>query len=207
MNEPRSSSDPRAVRVTTAPSTALPGDPVFVVAPAAESGPDGVGPAVAGARHLVDGESAEERLLRLDEARGRLEGRGQGADVRTNVLFGPIRPGPEHGTTLREVVVNGWRFEVQVELEQRVRLREQARRGHAAGAVGGPVSIRAIIPGRIVAISVQVGDAVAAGEQILVVEAMKMQNELRAPREGRVERLGVAVGDTIEVGDLLVVIH
>jgi biotin carboxyl carrier protein len=39
------------------------------------------------------------------------------------------------------------------------------------------------------------------------VEAMKMQNELRAPREGAVERIGVAVGDTIEVGDLLVVIH
>jgi biotin carboxyl carrier protein len=58
-----------------------------------------------------------------------------------------------------------------------------------------------------VAISVAAGDAVEAGQQILVVEAMKMQNELRAPREGAVERIGVAVGDTIEVGDLLVVIH
>jgi biotin carboxyl carrier protein len=207
MNEARPLADPRAVRVTTAPSTALPGDPVFVVAPAAEPGTDGLGPAAAGARHLVDGEPAAERLLRLDEARGRLEAGGQGAAVRTDVLFGPIRPGPDRGTTLREVVVDGWRFEVQVEHEQRVRLREQARRGDAAGAAGGPVSVRAVIPGRVVAISVQVGDAVAAGQQILVVEAMKMQNEIRAPREGSVERVGVAVGDTIEVGDLLVVIH
>jgi biotin carboxyl carrier protein len=51
------------------------------------------------------------------------------------------------------------------------------------------------------------GDDVAAGQQILVVEAMKMQNELRAPREGTVERVAVAVGDTIEVGDLLVVVR
>jgi biotin carboxyl carrier protein len=69
------------------------------------------------------------------------------------------------------------------------------------------VEVLAIIPGRIVAVTVEPGDAVEAGQQILVVEAMKMQNELRAPREGRVERVGVAVGDTIEVGDLLVVIH
>jgi 3-methylcrotonyl-CoA carboxylase alpha subunit len=73
--------------------------------------------------------------------------------------------------------------------------------------LGGPVEVRAIIPGRIVAISVAAGDSVEAGQQILVVEAMKMQNELRAPREGAVEHIGVAVGDTIEVGDLLVVIH
>jgi biotin carboxyl carrier protein len=58
-----------------------------------------------------------------------------------------------------------------------------------------------------VAVSVAVGDGVEAGQQVLVVEAMKMQNELRSPRAGSVERIGVAVGDTIEVGDLLVVIH
>jgi glutaconyl-CoA decarboxylase len=67
--------------------------------------------------------------------------------------------------------------------------------------------VRAIIPGRIVAVMVKPGDDVEAGQQILVVEAMKMQNELRAPREGSVDRVGVAVGDTIDVGDLLVVIH
>jgi biotin carboxyl carrier protein len=212
MNEPRlpsdPPSDPRAVRVTTTPSTALSGDPVFVIAPAAEPGPDGSGPAAAGSGHLVDGEPVAERLLRLDQARGRLEASGEGGGrSRTNVLFGPSRPGPDRGTTIREVVVDGWRFEVQVEIERLVRLREQARRGDAAGVAGGPVTVRSVIPGRVVAVSVKVGDAVNAGQQILVVEAMKMQNEIRAPREGSVERIGVAVGDTIEVGDLLVVIH
>ena len=50
------------------------------------------------------------------------------------------------------------------------------------------------------------GDEVTAGQQLLVLEAMKMQNELRAPREGRVERIPIAVGDNVEVGDLLMVI-
>ena len=56
------------------------------------------------------------------------------------------------------------------------------------------------------AVSVGVGDTVTAGQQLLVVEAMKMQNELRAPRDGTIERVGVAVGVNIEIGDLLVVI-
>ena len=54
--------------------------------------------------------------------------------------------------------------------------------------------------------SVTAGDAVSAGQQLLVVEAMKMQNELRAPRDGTVERVAVAAGRTIEVGDLLLVL-
>jgi len=73
--------------------------------------------------------------------------------------------------------------------------------------LGGSVEVRAIIPWRVVAVSFREGDAVEAGLQILVVEAMKLQNELRAPREGILELLGVAAGDTIEVGDLLVVTH
>ena len=55
-------------------------------------------------------------------------------------------------------------------------------------------------------VSVAPGDAVTAGQQLLVVEAMKMQNELRSPRDGTIDQVGVQVGDNIEVGDLLVVI-
>ena len=64
--------------------------------------------------------------------------------------------------------------------------------------------MRAIIPGVVVSVAVAPGDAVDAGQQLLVVEAMKMQNELRAPRAGTVERVAVgAERSTIEVGDLL----
>ena len=53
----------------------------------------------------------------------------------------------------------------------------------------------------------QAGEAVVAGQQLLVVEAMKMQNELRAPRDGVVSRVAVAPGETIEIGDLLLVLE
>ena len=66
--------------------------------------------------------------------------------------------------------------------------------------------MRAIIPGVVVAVSVAVGDQVSTGQQLLVVEAMKMQNELRATRAGTVQQLAATAGQTIEVGDLLVVI-
>jgi biotin carboxyl carrier protein len=54
---------------------------------------------------------------------------------------------------------------------------------------------------------VTAGDAVEAGQALLVVEAMKMQNELRAPHGGVVERVAVGEGATIEHGDLLVVLR
>jgi biotin carboxyl carrier protein len=156
---------------------------------------------------LVDGVSIGARLLRFDEVRARLEQEGPKGTMRTDVLFGPVSADRRRGTEIREVVVDGWRIEVEIEPERRAVLRERARRGAGAASKGGPVEVRAIIPGRVVVVSVRAGDAVEAGQQILVVEAMKMQNELRAPREGSVDRVGVAVGDTIDVGDLLVVIH
>jgi biotin carboxyl carrier protein len=105
-----------------------------------------------------------------------------------------------------EVVVDGWRFEFQVEDADRADLRARATRGDAAAGPSGPLEIRAIIPGRVAAVSVVEGDEVTAGQALLIVEAMKMQNELKAPRAGRVSRVGVADGSTIEIGDLLVVI-
>ncbi len=204
--------NPLAVRIGVSPTTRLEGDPAFTLAPppqpilrpvldgegASEPPPEGP---------LVDGTPALVRLLRYDGVRARFEEHGPGGTVRTDVLFGTAHLDRRRGTEVREVVVDGWRVEVEVESERRAVLRERARRGAGVASKGGPVEVRAIIPGRVVAVSVGPGDDVEAGQQILVVEAMKMQNELRAPREGSVERVGVAVGDTIEVGDLLVVIH
>jgi len=106
-----------------------------------------------------------------------------------------------------EVVIDGWRFEAIVEDEARAALRDRASRDRPdAMAAGGPLEIRAIIPGRVVQVRVTVDDAVEADEALLVVEAMKMQNELRSPRAGTVARVEVAAGMNVEVGDLLVVI-
>jgi biotin carboxyl carrier protein len=108
---------------------------------------------------------------------------------------------------VREVVVDGWRFVVEVEPARRALLRERARRSAEAASHGGPAEVRAVIPGRVVAVAVVEGDPVAAGGELLVVEAMKMQNEVRSPRDGVVRRVAVGVGESVELGDLLVVIE
>jgi biotin carboxyl carrier protein len=131
---------------------------------------------------------------------------GGDAAVPAGVLVGRPRP-TRAGTRLVEVVVDGWRFELEVEDAARAALRRRATRERDAGTASGPTEIRAIIPGRIAAIRILAGDTVEAGEPMLVVEAMKMQNELRAPRAGEVERVAVAEGQTIELGDLLVVLR
>ena len=116
------------------------------------------------------------------------------------------RAGPTSRRTI-EVVVGGWRFELEVEDARRADLRKRATRDpESAAGAGGTLEIHAIIPGRVVAVAVAPGDAVAAGQTLLLVEAMKMQNELRAPRDGTVERVAVGVGETIDLGDLLVVL-
>ncbi len=55
--------------------------------------------------------------------------------------------------------------------------------------------------------AVNPGDAVTAGDRLLAVEAMKMENEVRAPRDGIVDRVAVGPGETVELGDVLVVIR
>jgi biotin carboxyl carrier protein len=67
--------------------------------------------------------------------------------------------------------------------------------------------VRAIIPGRVVSVDVGVGDEIEAGGHLLVLEAMKMQNELAAPTGGRIARVAVSTGLTVDRGDLLVVIE
>lgn len=105
-----------------------------------------------------------------------------------------------------EVVVGGWRFEATVELAARALLRERAQHLGDQRRPAGPTTINAQIPGRIVSIAVRLGQAVEAGETLLAIEAMKMANEVRAPRAGTVERISVAVDDRVDAGAELVVV-
>jgi biotin carboxyl carrier protein len=125
------------------------------------------------------------------------------------VLIAPIPhpAGRATGVERLEVVIDGWRFEVDLEPEARARLRERATSARAGVAHGGPLEVRAIIPGRVVSVDVATGDAIDAGGRLLVVEAMKMQNELRSPRAGTISRVAVGPGQTVDRGDLLVVVE
>ncbi len=229
--------DPRAVRVAIAPASRLGDMPPIVVAPPPQplaptrDSLAGKGP-LGGATHVppvdppdpmdpppLDDEPARGPTVVVDGLllAARLAGRGAG---RASLLVGEGSEAVHHrvvftsdvalgqdGMAHRELVVDGWRIEVELEAERRAALRERARKGREATARGGPTEVRAIIPGRVVSVSVAPGDAVTAGQQVLVVEAMKMQNELRAPRDGTVDRVAVAPGVTIEVGDLLLVME
>ena len=133
-------------------------------------------------------------------------GRGRVRVGATRAVVAALPPASD-GRARLEVVVDGWRFELAVEDAARARLRRRATRTTDAAATSGSADIRALIPGRIAAVRVAAGDEVAAGQTLLVVEAMKMQNELRAPRPGTVERVAVGEGQTIDRGDLLVVLR
>jgi len=75
-----------------------------------------------------------------------------------------------------------------------------------AAAGGAPITVRSPIPGRLIKLLVKAGDAVAAGQTMVVLEAMKMENELAAPRAGRIAEVRCAEGTAVEAGQDLVVV-
>jgi biotin carboxyl carrier protein len=83
-------------------------------------------------------------------------------------------------------------------------VRARTRRPERAAAAGGAAALRAPMPGLIVEIKAAVGDRLAAGQPLVVMEAMKMQNELASPGEGVVEQLHVSPGQTVESGQILI---
>lgn len=78
--------------------------------------------------------------------------------------------------------------------------------GQARGA-DGTVAVTAPMPGKVVKLLVQEGEEVSSGQGVVVVEAMKMENEIRAPMEGRVRAVKVDEGDNVEAGESLVLIE
>jgi acetyl/propionyl-CoA carboxylase alpha subunit len=107
----------------------------------------------------------------------------------------------DEGPAGRAVLLDGKRFPYALDDPRSLR----SRRGAAADA-GGPRPIKAPMPGRVVRILVSANDTVEAQQGILVIEAMKMQNEMKSPKAGNVVRIAVAVGDTVQAGQVLAVI-
>jgi biotin carboxyl carrier protein len=146
------------------------------------------------------------RVLTIDEPGDHLvvEPNGHRPPAEASILLLPEVADPVTGRRRREVVVDGWRFDVEVEPEARAALRERAAARSAGATHDGRLEIRAVIPGRVLSVDVAQGDEVKSGDRLLVVEAMKMQNEIRAPRSGRIATLAVGAGQTVELRDLMV---
>lgn len=83
----------------------------------------------------------------------------------------------------------------------------RAGRAAAVSAAGGARDVVSPMPGKIVKVLVSPGDLVAVRQGVVVVEAMKMENELRAARDGRVAEVRVTEGELVEAGRVLVVIE
>lgn len=117
------------------------------------------------------------------------------------------------------VTVNGQSYDVTVEEQggaasplasAPVSAPSQARAPAAASAPSAPVtaggnsSIKAPMPGTVLSIRASAGQAVKKGEVILVLEAMKMENEISAPMDGTISKIHVQAGSTVNTGDPMV---
>lgn len=109
----------------------------------------------------------------------------------------------ERGEQDWHVLLAGNLYDVSVVDERSKLLRSRAT---SMVPDSGEVAIRAPMPGLVVALRVELGQAVAAGDNVAILESMKMENEIKAPRAGTVERIDVAAGDSVEQGQILVVI-
>lgn len=138
-----------------------------------------------GVRHEVDAAHPEPGVLSL-----LIDGESYAVDVE------------ESGDAVR-VMIRDEVFSVDVADERKLRMR-QASHAHSTE---GKQLIRAPMPGKVVKILVQVGDEVMGGQGLLVVEAMKMENELKSPKAGKVVELSVKEGQAVESGALLAAVE
>lgn len=100
------------------------------------------------------------------------------------------------------IVIAGQRHEFAIEDPRALRGREGAGEGGS-----GPRAVKAPMPGRVVRVLVAEGEQVEAMQGVVVIEAMKMQNELKAPGPGRIARVSAVADSTVEAGQILIVIE
>jgi len=148
---------------------------------------------------LLDGELARvegfEARARLTEVEGTPERMLTLGDEVHRVL---VRPGEGRGRYT--LWVDGFRFEVEALDERSRAIRELAA---STAKPSGPAPLVAPMPGMIVRVQVTEGEVVQPGQGLVVMEAMKMENELRATAAGAVRRVHVAAGTAVEKGALL----
>lgn len=99
------------------------------------------------------------------------------------------------------IQVNNRIFEVEIFDPRELRGRS------SAGASHGRQNIAAPMPGKVVRVLVSAGEQIAAGQGLIVVEAMKMQNEMKSPKAGTVVEIKTKDGATVAAGEILIVIE
>jgi len=125
-------------------------------------------------------------------------------------VFSLIADGKSHeayvapGDDTWQVLLRGHLFPVTVEDEREKRLRSA---GGGGVVETGEFNLKAPMPGLIVAIPVTEGQDVKKGQVLLILESMKMQNELKSPRDGKIQRIKVKAGESVEQKQTLLSLH
>ena len=157
---------------------------------------------------LISGEKHEVDIVPRD---GRYECRVDGSEIQIDIVqisaealsiifrgkSYEVRRGPN-----RTILVGQNSYEVDLTDPRSWRARHQIRSGES-----GPQKLAASMPGKVVRVLVEVGAHVQAGEGLVVIEAMKMQNEVRAPREGRVTSVPVHEGQAVNSGEVVAIVE
>ena len=162
----------------------------------------------------IEGET-QEIEIRRDGARlfARIEERHYEVDARTS---GPgvyllLSGGHVHECRVERPRAGGASLEVTTGTQSYTVTLTDPKRLRSAQASGshtdGISQIVAPMPGKVVRVLVEAGAEVEAGDGLVVVEAMKMQNEMKAPKAGKVTSLNVTAGATVNAGDVLVVVE
>jgi biotin carboxyl carrier protein len=156
---------------------------------------------------IIDGRSGR---LDLDAGHFRYEREGSEA-IERDFSVVPLAPGSfsvliggrsyEAVASGTEIRVNGRAFSVELFDPRALRGRK------AAGAIEGRRNIAAMMPGKVVRLLVAAGDPVESGQGLIVVEAMKMQNEMKSPQAGRVVEVKTKPGAAVSAGEVLMVIE
>ena len=100
-----------------------------------------------------------------------------------------------------EVAVNGRTVRMEVYDRRKLRARRAAAKGE------GRQTVSAMMPGQVIRVLVEVGQAVETGQRLIVVEAMKMQNEMKSPGPGKIVEIRTAPGAAVAAGQVLIVIE
>lgn len=166
--------------------------------------------------YLVGEKKAEKEVVGLSEiGEGLFEISVDGATVRVDIVksgptvFSLIEEGRQWEAAVDErdahgfdVLVSGRLFHLEAEDERSGRLAQSAK-----VSASGPQTVEAEMPGKVIKVEVALGDEVSEGQGVVILEAMKMENEIPSPIDGKITEITVAEGDTVESGAPLFVVE
>jgi biotin carboxyl carrier protein len=166
---------------------------------------------------IIDGESGEPADVVFERTASGIEGSISGRKYSLKVSA--VKPGvyllnfgtrsievavlpEESNSSVSSVSIEGQRILVQI-LDERKTLQRMVRSSEHSGAS----EIRSPMPGKIVRVLLTAGADVAAGQGIVVMEAMKMQNEMKSSMSGRIRKIEVVEGETVQSGALIAIVE